>query len=290
MASAVHPNARTTSQTGCERQEAPPSVSDPEFAWRYDVTRTTVRKWRQRKDVKDRLHRSHTLHSTLTPEQEPHFVQVRVVAPLIVDPAIRNSDRKRVALDRSLRRYRVGNLRALRREHEGGPGEPAHKLFREYVPGFVRGREGTAAGGRTALALDRPRSPALEHAVAAPRGVVKKQLEKAPFRVRIWRRKTRRRLPIALRPMEKREPTGRHSFQRLCAEHGIEHRSVRPNRAQKNAMVERLNGRTANLQRIRHPDLGQHLAETARDCRHLYNQQIRQKALGHPAPAKIFKG
>ena len=44
-----------------------------------------------------------------------------------------------------------------------------------------------------------------------------------------------------------RDPTGRHKFDRVCAEEGIEHRLITPRKPQTNGMVERFNGRIATI-------------------------------------------
>ncbi len=56
---------------------------------------------------------------------------------LIVAREFLNPDLSRAALARCLRRHGVGDLRALQRERDGEPEEPAHKPFKDYVPGFV---------------------------------------------------------------------------------------------------------------------------------------------------------
>jgi len=40
-----------------------------------------------------------------------------------------------------------------------------------------------------------------------------------------------------------RKPTGKHPFDKACAEYDVEHRLIRPRRPQTNGMVERFNGR-----------------------------------------------
>jgi len=44
-------------------------------------------------------------------------------------------------------------------------------------------------------------------------------------------------------PAGEREPTGKHVFDQECAEHGIEHRLIKPRKPQTNGMAERFNGR-----------------------------------------------
>uniref|UniRef100_UPI00036FC784 integrase core domain-containing protein n=1 Tax=Thioalkalivibrio sp. ALE11 TaxID=1265494 RepID=UPI00036FC784 len=74
-----------------------------------------------------------------------------------------------------------------------------------------------------------------------------------------------------------------------CADHGIEHRLIRPKRPQTNGMVERFNGRIADLLRTRRFGSGEHLKDTLQDYQRLYNHQIGQKALGHRTPVETLK-
>ena len=100
--SQVHPQARTTPRTRAEIKEA--SASLAELAERYNVSKATARKWKNRDDVQDLSHRPHKLSTTLTPA-------------------------------RCLRRHGVSNLIALRAQN----GEPAAaaKTYKDYAPGFA---------------------------------------------------------------------------------------------------------------------------------------------------------
>jgi len=42
-------------------------------------------------------------------------------------------------------------------------------------------------------------------------------------------------------------PTGQHVFDQACAAHGIDHRLIKPHHPQTNGMVERFNGRVAEV-------------------------------------------
>ncbi|MFG6415830.1 IS481 family transposase, partial [Roseateles sp. DC23W] len=62
--SQVHARARTTPLTRTEIRESESSLAD--LAERYNISRQTARKWRNREDVQDRSHRPHKLSTTLT--------------------------------------------------------------------------------------------------------------------------------------------------------------------------------------------------------------------------------
>ncbi len=64
MGHLIHSQARTTPVI---RQEIRGSaLSGRKLAGRYNISRSTARKWQQREDTEDRSHRAHTLHTTLT--------------------------------------------------------------------------------------------------------------------------------------------------------------------------------------------------------------------------------
>lgn len=86
-----------------------------------------------------------------------------------------------------------------------------------------------------------------------------------------------------------RTPTGRHQFDQLCEELGIEHRLTRPKHPQTNGMVERFNGRIADILRTHHFHSGEELEATILRYVWLYNHQLPQKALGHVSPIQAMK-
>jgi len=307
MASTIHSNARTIPQIRRELQEAPPRVSDPELARRYGITRMTVRKWRYRREVEDHSHCPQRLHTTLTPEHEAIVVQVREVALLSMDDLLivarefLNPDLSRATLARGMRRHGVGDLRALQRERDGEPEDPAHKPFKDYVPGFVHvdvkylpQMADQTSRGYLFVAIDRAsRWVYLEvrrtKSADAACGFLKQLLEKAPFHVTHLVTDNGKEFTHRFAATAEREPTGHHPVDRLCAAHGIEHRLIRPKRPQTTGMVERFNGRIADLLRTRHFDSGQHLDEALRHHQRLYNHHIAQKALGHWTPVETLK-
>lgn len=137
--SQVHPQARTTPRTRGEIKESSGTLN--ELAERYNVSKATARKWKNREDVQGRSHRPHKLSTTLTPAQEAVVVELRrtLLLPLddllVVAREFINAAVSRSGLDRCLRRHGVSQLRDLQVVAEG---ERAHaKTFKDYDPGFV---------------------------------------------------------------------------------------------------------------------------------------------------------
>ena len=73
-----------------------------------------------------------------------------------------------------------------------------------------------------------------------------------------------------------REPTGRHRFDLVCKEHQIEHRLIPPSHPQTNGMVERFNGRIAEVVATTRFDSAKNLEETLHHYVQMYNHQIPQ--------------
>ena len=81
-----------------------------------------------------------------------------------------------------------------------------------------------------------------------------------------------------------RTPTGQHVFDQLCEALGIAHRLTRPRRPQTNGMLERFNGRIADLLRTHHFRSRDDLEQTLHRYVTLYNHHLPQQALGRPNP------
>lgn len=86
-----------------------------------------------------------------------------------------------------------------------------------------------------------------------------------------------------------RTPTGEHDFDQRCEEAGIEHRLIKPRHPATNGMVERFNGRIADVLRTHHFDSSETLSRTIKRYVYLYNHHIRQKALDHQTPIEALK-
>ena len=81
MPHAIHANARTTPRTGREIQQAPPYVTNAEFARRYGVHRHTIAKGRKRSSIHHRSARPHRLSTTLDQLCEAHGIGHRLIKP-----------------------------------------------------------------------------------------------------------------------------------------------------------------------------------------------------------------
>ena len=89
--------------------------------------------------------------------------------------------------------------------------------------------------------------------------------------------------------LRKRNPTGKHEFDQLCTDLGIEHRLAPPQHPQSNGMVERFNGRIEEVLQSHHFRSGEELETTLHRYVLLYNQQLPQSALGSRTPLQTMK-
>lgn len=308
MANTIHSNARTTPKIRREIQQAPEWVGNNELAKRYGITRLTVAKWRNRDQVSDCSHRPHRLHTTLTEAQEAVVVAVRELLLLSLDDLLvvarefLNPELSRSALDRCLRRHGVANLKALIREREGGEAEKsAHKSFKDYAPGFVHvdvkylpQMADERSRSYLFVAIDRAtRWVYLEirrdKSAKSAKGFLNNLVNKAPFRVSRVLTDNGKEFTDRFSTGGERIPTGQHVFDLACAQHGIEHRLTRPKRPQTNGMVERFNGRIADILRTTRFDCSKDLKTTLENYRDVYNHHIPQKALGHITPVAALQ-
>jgi transposase InsO family protein len=81
-----------------------------------------------------------------------------------------------------------------------------------------------------------------------------------------------------------RQAGGRHEFDQLCAALDILHRLTRPRTPQTNGMVERFNGRIADILKTHHFVSGEDLEQTLLRYAVLYNEHLPQAALNSKTP------
>jgi DNA-binding transcriptional regulator YiaG len=110
----IHLMARTAPQIRAEIRTSP--LSQREKAWRYNVSRATIRKWEKRDDVQDRSHRPHRMATCLTEAQEMILLEIpnMFLLPLDVLLVIAHSsmaEMTRSSLHRLLKRHNIPSLR-----------------------------------------------------------------------------------------------------------------------------------------------------------------------------------
>ncbi len=88
---------------------------------------------------------------------------------------------------------------------------------------------------------------------------------------------------------KKKEPSGKHVFDLECVALGIEHRLSPPRHPQTNGMVERFNGRIADLIEQTRFASATELETTLDRYLIIYNHHIPQRALNHQAPIQVLK-
>ncbi len=137
----IHPQARTTPKI---REEIKAStLSERALAKKYNVARSTVRKWKSRTHTQDLSHQPHQLATTLTAAEERVVVEIRKLTLLSLDDLLVitrefvNAKASRSGLLRCLTRHGVNNLKTMERALNADAGEKKKKSFKDYEPGFI---------------------------------------------------------------------------------------------------------------------------------------------------------
>ena len=117
---------------------------------------------------------------------------------------------------------------------------------------------------------------------------LKALLKKAPFKIRKILTDNGKEFTDRFSAAGERQPTGDHPFDQVCQEAHIEHRLIPPRHPQTNGMVERFNGRIAEILRSERFDSSADL-KPLENYQWAYNHQIPQRALGHVSPIQALK-
>jgi len=295
----LHKNATTTPAIRAAIQQA--SGSDYALARQFNVSRDTIRKWRKRDTVADGSHTAHRLQTTLNAAQEELVIYLRtqLLLPLddllavvreFIEPAMSRS-----ALDRLLRR------RGHSRLPVPDKAPSAHKPFKAYEPGYVHidlkylpQMADETARRYVFVAIDRATRWVFiaikrHKTAAAARAFLNAVHKAAPFRIRTLLTDNGKEFTDRLFGQRAKDASGQHEFDALCASLGIEHRLTKPKSPQTNGMVERFNGRLAQVLRSHHFNSADDLEKTLHRYVWLYNQHLPQKALNHEAPVQALK-
>ncbi len=301
MMIALHKNAATT--PAIRRKIAQSDEPVAVLAMRYCVSEDTVRRWKKRDSFEDRSHTAHRLQTTLTPAQEIVVVELRRMLLLPLDDLLAitreflNPDVSRSGLSRCLRRHEVGDLNALK------PKEPAAtgKGFKAYEPGFLHidvkylpQMPDETARRYLFVAIDRATRWVFLRIMSAKtaanaRRFLTELARVCPIKIRKILTDNGKEFTDRLFASRHREPTGHHEFDKLCDELKIEHRLTKPRSPQTNGMVERFNGRIADVLKTHRFVSGEDLEQTIMRYIALYNTQFPQSALGSRTPVQAMK-
>ena len=301
MLIALHKNARTTPAVRAEiaASNEPARV----LAQRFGITEQTVYKWKKRDVFADRSHTAHHLQTVLTPAQEAVVVHLRRTLLLPLDDLLAVTREficchvSRSGLDRCLRRHGAGNLNALK------PQAPAlaHKAFKSYEPGYVHmdvkylpQMQDESSRRYLFVAIDRATRWVFvqlkSNKTAASAQAFLKALHKAcPIRINKLLTDNGKEFTDRLFASKEREPSGNHEFDQLCQELGIEHRLTKPRTPRTNGMVERFNGRIADVLKTHRFNSREDMEQTLLRYVALYNHQLPQSALKSSTPMQAMK-
>lgn len=292
MGQVLHGSATTTEAVRRAIQRSQESVRA--LARRHSISPTTVQKWRRRQTTADAAMGPKQPRSpVLTVEQEAVIVAFRRHTLLPLDdclyalqptiPALTRS-----SLHRCLQRHGISRLP----ETEGDT--PEKKCFKAYPIGYfhidiaeVRTEEGKL---RLFVAIDRTSKFAFARLVESAGKMeaaqfLRELVEAVPYKIHTVLTDN----GIQFTTRERDTYDGWHVFDRVCDEHGIEHRLTKVNHPWTNGQVERMNRtlKDATVKRYHyasHDELRAHL-QLFLDA---YNHARRLKALRGLTPYEFI--
>lgn len=218
---------------------------------RYGINQKTVRKWKRREHVTDlRTGPKEPRSTVLSLQQEAVVVAFRRHTLLPLDDCLYAlqatiPELTRSSLHRCLERHGISRLP----EVEGD--KPVRKKFKPYPIGFFHLdlAEVRTAEGKLYLfvAIDRTSKFAFVRLVEragmqAASAFLQALVEAVPYRIHTVL--TDNGIQFADLPKNRQGPTARfrgHPFDRVCRQHGIEHRLTKPHHPWTNGQVERMN-------------------------------------------------
>ena len=295
----LHKNATTTPTRRAYIQSSPLSVAA--LAAELSVTEDTIRRWKGRDSVEDRSHTAHRLQTTLTPAQETVVIALRQTLRLSLDDLLVvtrefiNEAVSRSGLSRLLNRHGLSRLPV---ETEAAA---PHKAFKAYEPGYLHmdikylpQMVDETSRRYLFVAIDRATRWVYiaikpNKTAASARAFLKALHKDCPVKIAKLLTDNGKEFTDRLFGSKDRQPTGAHEFDMLCEALGIEHRLTKPRTPQTNGMVERFNGRIAQVLTTRRYLSAQDLESTLLRYAWLYNHHLPQKALGHRCPLEALK-
>ena len=295
----LHKNARTT--PAIRAQLAASNEPVAVLAKRFNLAPNTVRKWQSRTDFNDRSHTAHNLQTTLNSAQEHIVIYLRKHLLLPLDDLLSVTreflcpEVSRSGLNRCLRRHNVGNLREMTRTQDN---KPKYQRFKDYPIGYVHidvkylpQMPDETKRRYLFVAIDRATRMVcvqLRHSKTAndAKAFLKSVTERFPFKVS--KVLTDNGKEFTNKVFGQKAADNTHEFDLLCQNLGIEHRLTKVRRPQTNGMVERFNGRIADILRTHHFQSGKELEHTLKRYIDLYNNHLPQANLNCRTPCQVM--
>ena len=295
----LHKNARTTPAVRAQLAASTEPVAV--LAKRFNLAPNTVRKWQARTDFNDRSHTAHNLQTTLNSAQEHIVIYLRKKLLLPLDDLLNVTHEflcpevSRSGLNRCLRRHGVGNLREMTRTSDG---KPKHQRFKDYPIGYVHidikclpQMPDENKRKYLFVAIDRATRMVcvqLRESKAAKDAseFLKFVTERFPFKIK--KILTDNGKEFTNKVFGNNASNKTHEFDELCISLGIEHRLTKVRRPQTNGMVERFNGRIADILRTHHFQSGKELEHTLTRYVDLYNNHLPQANLDCRTPCQVM--
>lgn len=268
------------------------------------LSRNTVVRWKARDHTNDESSKPHSQTSQFADWQEALIVEIRTTFLLPFDSLLAVVQKfihpacKKGALERLLKRNGVNTLKDLIPQEEGAT-QPV-KSFKDYKPGFLHvdvkylpQMKDEPERKYLFVAIDRAtrwvHMAIMPDKSSASSAAFLDELIKA-FPAKIEKILTDNGKEFTDRYCRsgERDPTGKHPFDRVCKAHVIEHRLIKPKHPQTNGMVERFNGRIAQILKTTRFKSSQELAETLKNYLHSYNHLLPQKAIGYIPPMQAL--
>ena len=247
----LHKLARTTPAIRKEIQSSTLPVST--LAKTYNISESTVRKWKGRDDVNDRSHARHDPLSKLSSCEEELIKALRLNVGLTVRDITEvlnrcvNVDIRKSSVHRAMQRLKIAGR--LQTEVPQG----YFPFDEELSPGYLHldTKYLTQLGNKRSyvyVAIDRfSRYVYVEiHYDLKPStsaGFLERFLDHFSRPVHTVLTDNGMEWTDRCAGKVKERATGKHAVDQVCAKHGVKHKLIRPRRPQTNGMVERFNRR-----------------------------------------------
>ena len=292
----LHRNARTTPAIRTAIQQSSLSIS--ELARQFNLTPNTVRKWKNRPkgEVQDVSSRPQRMHTALPEWKEEIVVEIRRDLMLPLDDLLVcvrefiESTMTRASLLRLLKRHGVNNLAAMIKEQKkraGIPDKQPYKTFKDDAPGYLHVDvkylpQMPDETSRSYLFVARDRATRWVHiaikpdkSAASAKDFLQEVTQAFPGTIHTILTDNGKEFTDRFTPAGERTPTGKHPFDKQCAENGIEHRLTKPFSPQTNGMVERFNGMIQRVLDTTQFTSANELHQTLIHYCHQYNHHVR---------------